>query len=252
MVDVVEDAWIQTFSGQKLFLCHPDPKSILIGDIAHALSNQCRFGGSCSSFYSVAQHCSLVYDLGLPVVEQSLRRVKLAGTLSDFALIRQHQDSMLALLLHDAAEAYLGDISRPLRTLLPKYNEIEANMINVIFNVFGLHPYDSYKETIELVDDLALKIEAQSLMPSKLLKEWGYDINDSALLDIVPYTPERARNAFLSRFNRVLSRRMSCPHIINVHTEACPICTLSTLHEEEDTTCTATFESDCPRIFKSK
>jgi len=84
------NAWIQTISGRKFPLAEPDPNQIDIEDIAHALSMLCRFNGHCTQFYSVAEH-------SMHVSHEISNDLALAG------------------LLHDAAEAYLGDVPSPLK-----------------------------------------------------------------------------------------------------------------------------------------
>ena len=85
--------WIETFTGKVFDLENPTPEKITIMDIAHALSMQCRFTGHCAEFYSVAQH-SVLTSLRVP------------------------KDLRLAALMHDSAEAYVGDTSRPLKGLM--------------------------------------------------------------------------------------------------------------------------------------
>ena len=91
---------IQTFTGIGFDPINPDPKLIKIEDIAHALSNQCRFSGHARSFYSVAQH--------------SAHCAEIACLASNAPLAR-------AMLLHDASEAYLLDMPRPLKKAFPQY-----------------------------------------------------------------------------------------------------------------------------------
>src|SRR5580704_106133 len=105
--------WNETISGKQLFLLDPRPEDIDINDIAISLSNLCRFGGHVDYFWSVAAHSLLVAQL-LP------RPLKLAG------------------LLHDAAEAYIVDIPRPLKLLLPQYMEIEHRIEAAIGAKFGV------------------------------------------------------------------------------------------------------------------
>ena len=99
------DGFIGTFSGLRFWPLDPNPEKILIADIAHALAHQCRFGGHASKFYSVAEHSVHVSKLCLP-------------------------EHALWGLLHDASEAYLVDLPRPLK-LLPEfapYREAERRL----------------------------------------------------------------------------------------------------------------------------
>lgn len=104
---------IRTHSGQYVNVFDPDPDTILIEDIAHALANQCRFGGHLPRFYSVALHS--VY-CSHQVHEKELR---------------------LAALMHDASEAYLLDIPSPIKRKLYDYTHIEHGLMYVIAKKFG-------------------------------------------------------------------------------------------------------------------
>jgi uncharacterized protein len=117
---IIDMTFIQTFSGKKLDLLKPNIKLICIEDIAHGLMYECRFARQCKFFYSVAQHS--IYACGLAPNELKLEA-----------------------LLHDAAEAYLGDISKPLKNLLKSpfknhkdYEWFEDNLQNEICYKFGL------------------------------------------------------------------------------------------------------------------
>lgn len=128
---------IRTASGRLLDIHSPDANDILIGDIAHALSHLCRFAGHTVGFYSVAQHSYLT------------------STLVD-------DEHKMAALLHDASEAYLVDIPRPLKKYIPEYIAIEKNLMSVIARKFGfewpLHPH------VKGADELMLTIEWDELM----------------------------------------------------------------------------------------
>ena len=114
MLQKIVEPWIQTFTGQKFWLDSPQSESIHIEDIAHSLSMQCRYAGHSKFFYSVAQHSYLATFL----CPYSLR---------------------LAVLLHDAAEAYLGDVTKPLKQCLGgKYSHMEAKVQNAIDFKYGL------------------------------------------------------------------------------------------------------------------
>ena len=103
---------IQTHTGKFLDLLNPTPDMIDMEDIAHALAHLCRFTGHTQRFYSVAEHCVRMVQWGLP------------GP----AALR---------LMHDATEAYIGDVSTPLKTLLPNYGVIELDIRNAIAERFG-------------------------------------------------------------------------------------------------------------------
>jgi len=164
---------IQTESGNFLdFLC-PTPESINIHDIAHALSNTCRFGGHTVSFYSVAEHsywCSLMVS----------------------------PSHALDALLHDAQEAYVGDIPSPLKALLPDYRQIENKLETVVRKKFEL-PLQKSKET-HLADKELCKIEARLLMQPS---EWSKG-EDHPRVNIRCYSPLEAYNVFMNRFNELL------------------------------------------------
>lgn len=138
--------WIETRSGKQFWLPEPSPYSIKLSDIAHGLSLVCRFGGQCKFFYSVAQH-SINTALELKDLGQS-ERLQLLG------------------LLHDASEAYICDIPRPLKQLLPEYKECEDKVMSAIYQALKIDPPELQEvKAIKLVDDGLLGYEASVLMP---------------------------------------------------------------------------------------
>lgn len=130
---------ILTHSGLSFNLLEPNPDLIEIEDIAHALSMLCRFTGHTNRFYSVAEH--------------SVRASR-----------EVHADFALEALLHDATEAYLGDVSSPLKAQLHEYRNIEFNLDCCIRQHFGL----PMRQTIQVKQaDLAmLATERAHLMPT--------------------------------------------------------------------------------------
>jgi hypothetical protein len=147
MEEIKNNPWIETVSGKHFHFLSPSPDEIDIHDIAYALSNLCRYTGHCSSFYSVAEHSVYVASL-LP------SELRLAG------------------LLHDAAEAYLGDVNSPLKRLLPDYKKIEKRVEEAIANKFKL-PFP-HPTGIKHADLQQLRTESFHLIPSKGA-EWGLD-----------------------------------------------------------------------------
>lgn len=99
--------WIQTYSGRAFYPLAPYPQDVCIEDIAHALSQLCRFGGHCRRFYSVAEHSVLLSRVVVP-------------------------EFQLWALLHDASEAYLVDVPRPIKKQLPAYVEAERRVMAAI------------------------------------------------------------------------------------------------------------------------
>lgn len=131
---------IITYTGIRMFPENPKPEDFYIEDIAHALSLMTRANGHFKSFYSVAQHtvaCSL---------EASARGYS--------------KRVQLACLLHDASEAYISDITRPVKQLLPKYLEIESRLQNMIWEKWLGDPLteEEYRQVFE-IDDAMLYYE---------------------------------------------------------------------------------------------
>lgn len=131
----MDDKWIQTKTGRKFYPLKPKCEDIDIEDIAWSLSNICRYNGHCK-FYSVAEHS--IY------ASQYLSRYALEG------------------LMHDAAEAYIGDISTPVKQLLPNIKKIEHRILKCIAEKFNLeYPFNN---AIKKVDLRLLATEASQIM----------------------------------------------------------------------------------------
>ncbi len=172
--------WMQTFTGKKFWPLDPRPEDVSIEDISHALSLLCRFNGHCNEFYSVAQHSVLVSKIVTP-------------------------ENTLAALFHDASEAYLGDIIRPIKKFLPfAVKEIERRLEEVIFQHFSIQKYD--KQEISRADNIVLFTEMRDLM-GKPPSTWNEAEHYSSLLSkqrILPLGPKESKLLFLGRYEELV------------------------------------------------
>ncbi len=141
--DLPDGRSIRLRSGAYMNLMDPDPEAIQLTDIATALSLICRFNGHVGQFYSVAEHSLVVCNM----------------------LMRQFGETDLALwgLFHDAPEAYLGDVTRPLKGLIPEYKVIEAKHADAIRRRFKFpHRWDT-DHRVKAADEQALVWEMASV-----------------------------------------------------------------------------------------
>ena len=168
---------ILTSGGTYFHFLEPERSAIDIETIAHALAHICRFTGHTATFYSVAQHSVLVSHLVPP-------------------------EHALAGLLHDAAEAYLGDVAAPLKMLLPDYKAIEATVETAVLGRFGLP--GKLPPEVKEADRLALAIEQRALMPMHD-DVWECETHPDynrikGHMVITPTHPVVARRLFMARF----------------------------------------------------
>jgi hypothetical protein len=166
--------WIQTYAGRQFWPLDPRPEDICIEDIAHSLANQCRFNGHCSKFYSVAEHCFHV-SKAVPWM------FSMEG------------------LLHDAAEAYLADVPRPIKPFLAGYKEIEDNILKVIYQKFMVKP--GPHKIIKAYDDAILADEAEQIMPNKPAS-WKL-VEKPLGITLYCWGTDEAAAMFLLRFNEL-------------------------------------------------
>lgn len=157
---------IRTVSGRYFDFAHPERSEFDISDIAHALSHVCRYAGHTPVHYSVAQHSVLV-SLAVP------------------------PEYALAGLLHDAAEAFLGDVVSPLKALLPDYRALEKRVEAIVLARFGLPP--ELPPEVKWADRVLLATEQWDLFGQEPL---GPMLSQR----IVPLPAAAAREAFLDRY----------------------------------------------------
>jgi len=174
--------WIQTVSGERFD--YTAPGGFRIWEIATALGNECRYGGHCKRFYSVAEHS--VHVLGVVA-----GRADMAG----------NKEALRAALLHDGAEAYCKDIPRPLKLLLPRYRAIEDRVDAALRAQFRItHEHD---EIVKWADMAVFRAEARQVQarPQQPHEQdpGGVDLaGDVADITVRFLPPEQARDWFLS------------------------------------------------------
>lgn len=166
--------WQQVFTGKQFWTMDPRPEEVDIEDIAHALSMQCRYGGHCERFYSVAEHSVLVSQV-VP------REMALIG------------------LLHDATEAYCVDVPRPLKPFLSEYKGIEDRLWRAIADRFGL-PHIMPKE-IKVADNAVLLAEARQIMKPHPAP-WCIE-GEPADVMVWGHAPWMAKEVFLDRYRKL-------------------------------------------------
>lgn len=150
--------WIQTYTGHAFPLLDPKPDDFKLVDIAHALSNICRYTGHCSRFYSVAEHSVRVAFYLQELVRRELKPLDGALTL---------QGAFRAGLMHDATEAYLTDISSPLKRTpwLAGYRDAENMYHGLIAKKFNLSTFKKGDHDLLRDADLSvLELERDALM----------------------------------------------------------------------------------------
>ncbi len=158
-------AKMNTYTGNKIDPMSMTASDISIQDIAHALSLTCRGGGHVSYFFSVAQHSI-----------NCMNEAKARGW---------SERLQLACLLHDASEAYISDIIRPVKVHLSNYLEIESMIMDVILEHFGLSDLSEEENAMwKQIDDDMMNFELKNLMKGE-----AYRNTDN--LSSVPVVAER-------------------------------------------------------------
>lgn len=181
----MENPYIITYTGLKFYFNNPTPDMVRLEDIAYSLSRLCRFTGHSYPFYSVAEHSMRVADLVQPKLE-------------------------LQALLHDATEAYVGDMSSPLKSLCPGYRHVEAKVKYAIAKAFGIYP--------------ALDAEVKAADVDQLEWEMEHVLGNRLGLPFAAMSMDDARHAFLLRYGRIIQRQRAASQTIRGSTvsAACP------------------------------
>ena len=156
-----------TYTGRTYHFLDPQDEETDIIDIAHALSLLCRYNGATPEFYSVAEHSVIVSRLVLP----------------EFAF-----DG----LMHDAAEAYCGDVITPLKRMLKDYRAIIATSERAIKRKFCIETFSTAE--VNRADTMAYNMERGELFPNNFLKYAG----QAPVVRCLP--PIQAEKLFLERY----------------------------------------------------
>lgn len=175
----MSEAWIETFTGKQFDLLDTTPEMICIEDIAHSLSGYPRFTMHTRYPYPVAQHTIL----------------------GSYLVPKVHA---LRFLLHDASEAYLGDMSRPLKhftSIGESYRKVEKPLQRMIYAKFGIYGPDP--EIIHDIDTQMLYAEKAALMHGvKWQHKWSKD-EKAANVKIEEWTFRKTKKLFMARFNEL-------------------------------------------------
>lgn len=169
--------WIQTFTGRAFWPLDPRVEEIESLDIAHALSMLCRYGGHTRHFYSVAEHCVLMSRVVAP-------------------------EHALWALLHDATEAYMVDVPRPIKRQMPAYSAAEDALMVHICKRYGL-PLEAMPAEVKDADTRILLDERKRLLGAPPMP-WGWEGTVEPLgVQIRCWSPLDAEVEYLARLGEL-------------------------------------------------
>lgn len=170
-----------TLSGRRVHVLDPKPEDVALGDIANALSRICRFGGQVYAHVSVAQHSVMVAEI-----------------VADLGGSKQEQ---LIGLLHDATEAYVGDVISPLKRQLPGFQEIERKWALAIGQAFNLgDALANESALVKQADEVAFYTEWRDMFPDRPPVAGA---NPSKTRSFHPAGPDEARALFLAKYDEL-------------------------------------------------
>jgi uncharacterized protein len=173
---------IRLRSGLYFDLADPQPDQFRLSDIAGALAKICRFGGQANAWYSVAEHsCHCADQADADGLTLGVRR---------------------AALMHDAAEAFCGDVVKPLKVLLRNYAGIESSIEAVIGDKYGID-FDAHREAIRKIDREMLIAERRALFTPDKIKWTREDSIRCLSLKFCCWTPKMAEQEFYQRLTEL-------------------------------------------------
>jgi 5'-deoxynucleotidase YfbR-like HD superfamily hydrolase len=177
--------WVWTHSGKQFSYNYTQPEQICIEDIAAALSKTCRYSGHLKIPYPVSDHCCNLVEY-----EES------QGV--------DNPHYLLGVLLHDAAEAYLGDIPAPAKKLLPDFKKLEKEIFGHIATKFGVPNDEEFHRHLDYIDKNIVRDEAEALFLVK--PTWVKDYTFLGAEITVSKNHEQARKRYLELFWELQSR----------------------------------------------
>jgi hypothetical protein len=173
-----------TYTGRRFWPLDPRPEDVSFRDVAHALSNVCRYGGHARHFYSVAEHSRL---------------------LAEFFEGQRRRDAARFALLHDASEAYIGDMVRPLKGHMLAFSQAESLVQDAIFTAAGLE--GDIPAAVHQADTAILVNEARLLFGAETLRQagWTWVLERPPLraIKLVTDDPLDAEHKFTQAFARL-------------------------------------------------
>lgn len=180
---------MDTYKGHRFYPHEPDTLTPDIEDIAHALSMLCRYGGHGIGFYSVAEHCVLLADYAL-------------GSLEAYTPAESRWDITKRLMLHDASEAYLVDLPRSVKAVLPDYQNLETALTNKINKSFGIKPDIQRDWVVACMDKRIVEDEMTVLFPT-LRHDWPIPSGGALGVQLKLWSPQAAEHMFLDMWGRI-------------------------------------------------
>jgi len=171
--------FMQTATGRKFWPMDPRANEVFIEDIAHSLSMQCRYAGHCLRYYTVAEHSVLM-----------ARHLRPEGV-----------EVALWALLHDASEAYLVDVPRPVKPYLEGYKAAEAKVMAAVCDRFGL-PHEM-PAIVHEADERIIADEMVNLVPM----DWHGKHRNPLGVKLQHWSPDDAKAEFLATFDALMDAR---------------------------------------------
>ena len=201
-------AWMQTFTGRAFPVLEPTAADVSVVDIAYGLAFQSRFNGHTRRYYSIAQHCVLVSEIFEGMAPEFIWG-------NEFHEFTPREWGLVGLaLLHDAPEAYLGDIVRPVKLSIQGFEELEARAMRAILEALGFGGVlfvdaaerERAGRLLKLADRVALATERRDLMGPPPRPWESIESVEPWPMPLESLAPERAFIEWMARLDVIRSR----------------------------------------------